>query len=671
MTCLLRRCRRGPALDQLRRRAKELRDAARSGDPAALGRVAAHPPASGSGTVTLAAAQLAIAREHGYPSWPQLVAEVQARTAEAGQQADEFLAASIGDWTGRAARMLARDPWLAGYDFRTAIVLGDAAQVGAVLARDPGLATRPDDRTGWTALHAACASRWHQLDPARADGLTEVARLLLDAGADPTVTAPPFARPDEPGRQWSPLLCAVAGEPNPGITRLLLDHGARPDDHVLYLAAFDADHECLRLVLPYAPDITATTALSAPISTGDITAARLLLEAGADPNHLLDASLLGDSHAQSPPVPPLSAAIALEAGPELAGLLLQYGAALDVPGPDGRMPYQRAVRTGQDQVAELLARHGASTVLSPADEFLAACRRADRGAATAVLAATPDLAAQLSAEDHRILTDAADHGDTAAVRLMLDLGFPPGTRSEQDDGATALAPRSRRRQHRHRPAAARARRGYGGPRHYLGQHPAGMGPGRQRHAARPRPVPGLARHRRRPARRGRLHQRDHPVARRPQTAQPRSRRPAARPRHPRARQHDARQTTLAGAELDRCTNGSRPVTRAAPQGSIGYAAGIRQLRPEQAVRAPVQLAAGGMLAAFAGIRVAGRYHAYRAHPDGLRGDRTPPGPGEQDAACQALSLRPPPRASCPSVRAPRRNVSGIGITSGPARRRSR
>jgi ankyrin repeat protein len=427
-----------PSLDQLRRRAKELRDAARSGDAAALGRITARTPAARPGTVTLAAAQLAIAREHSYPSWPQLVAEVQARTAEQGKRADEFLAASIGDWTGRAARMLARDPWLAGYDFRAAVILGDAARVRARLAHDPGLATRPDARTGWTALHATCASRWHQLDPARAGGLTEVAQLLLDAGADPAVTAPPLARPDEPGRQWSPLLCAVAGAPNPAITRLLLEHGARPDDHVLYLAAFETDHECLRLVLPYAPDITATTALSAPISTGDITGARLLLDAGADPNHPLDSALLGESHAQSPPVSPLSAAIELEAGLELTGLLLEYGAAPDVPGWDGRTPYQQAVRTGQDQVADLLAHHGASTALSPADEFLAACRRADRAAATAVLAATPDLAARLTAEDHQILTDAAGHGHTEAVRLMLDLGFPPGTRSGHDDGATAL-----------------------------------------------------------------------------------------------------------------------------------------------------------------------------------------------------------------------------------------
>ena len=76
--------------------------------------------------------------------------------------------------------------------------------------------------------------------------------------------------------------------------------------------------------------------------------------------------------------------------------------------------------------------------MTAADEYLAACRRADRAAATAVLSADPGLAARLTAEDHRVLTDAADHGLAEAVRLMLDLGFPPGARSEQDNGATAL-----------------------------------------------------------------------------------------------------------------------------------------------------------------------------------------------------------------------------------------
>jgi ankyrin repeat protein len=429
-----------PSLDQLRRRAKELRDAARSGDPVAVGRIAAHTPAARPGTVTLAAAQLVIAREHGYPSWPRLREEARARTAELAQRVEEFLVASIRDWSGRPVRMLARDPWIAGYDFRTAVILGDAARVRDLLGQDPELATRPDARTGWTALHAACASRWHRLDPGRAGGLTEVARLLLDGGADPAGMAPPVGRPDgQDGRGWSPLLCAVAGEANPAITRLLLEYGARPDDHVLYLAAFDGSHECLRLLLPYAPDIAETTALSAPISTGDIAGVRLLLDAGADPNQLLDSGLLGESHEQSPPVAPLSAAIELESGPELTGLLLERGADPDVPGWHGRTPYQQAMRTGQDQVAELLARHGASTALTPADRFLAACRTGDRAAATQILAADPDLTARLTAGDYRTLIAAADHGNAEAVRLMLDLGFPPDTRAgREDDGATAL-----------------------------------------------------------------------------------------------------------------------------------------------------------------------------------------------------------------------------------------
>lgn len=58
-------------LDQARRSAKELLTAARAGDAAALSRLPrAHVPP------ILADAQLAVARELGYPSWPKLVASV-------------------------------------------------------------------------------------------------------------------------------------------------------------------------------------------------------------------------------------------------------------------------------------------------------------------------------------------------------------------------------------------------------------------------------------------------------------------------------------------------------------------------------------------------------------------------------------------------------------------
>jgi hypothetical protein len=63
-----------PDLDQLRRQARELLRAAAGGEPRALARLGAV-----SERVTLSAAQLAIAREHGYPSWPALGAEVRRR----------------------------------------------------------------------------------------------------------------------------------------------------------------------------------------------------------------------------------------------------------------------------------------------------------------------------------------------------------------------------------------------------------------------------------------------------------------------------------------------------------------------------------------------------------------------------------------------------------------
>jgi hypothetical protein len=63
-----------PDLDQLRRQARELLRAAADGEPRAVTRLRAV-----SDRVTLSAAQLAIAREHGYPSWPALGAEVRHR----------------------------------------------------------------------------------------------------------------------------------------------------------------------------------------------------------------------------------------------------------------------------------------------------------------------------------------------------------------------------------------------------------------------------------------------------------------------------------------------------------------------------------------------------------------------------------------------------------------
>src|SRR5262245_47818816 len=101
-------------LEQLRKQAKELVRAARSGDEEAQARIRAH--AARRERPLLADAQLALAREHGYPSWPRLVAAAEAN-------ADAFVVAATSRRRGRAEAMLEARPELAD-DPWAALVLG-------------------------------------------------------------------------------------------------------------------------------------------------------------------------------------------------------------------------------------------------------------------------------------------------------------------------------------------------------------------------------------------------------------------------------------------------------------------------------------------------------------------------------------------------------------------
>jgi len=412
-----------PDLDQLRRQAKELLRAANAGDGAAIRRIEAV-----SDRRTLGAAQLAIAREYGFASWPRLKEEVDARTLDLADKVDAFCEASMRGRMGRAVRLLAETPAIAGYSFATAVILGDAARVRDQLRRDPGLATRTDSRTGWTALHAVGASRWHQLDPARAQGL-EVARALLDAGADPTVIK--NARPG-----WSPLRCVIAsansGPSNHGIVELLLARGALPNDHDLYLAGFADDRrELLPLLLEHVPNLPeiARQALAAPISNNDGDTVRTLLEAGADPGHYMNDD--------GQPASATYEAIGADCSAELIELLLSHNADPNAPRPDGRSPYRLAVARGREDLADLLRRHGGVDDTTASDRLVACCLRADRADAERQLDREPGLLDRLSPDELGAIVRAAESGNTDAVLLMLDLGFPLETHGG-DHGSTPL-----------------------------------------------------------------------------------------------------------------------------------------------------------------------------------------------------------------------------------------
>ncbi|HET9894985.1 MAG TPA: ankyrin repeat domain-containing protein [Streptosporangiaceae bacterium] len=254
--------------------------------------------------------------------------------------------------------------------------------------------------------------------------------MLIEAGADSEVRARTGA---EGG--WTPLRCAVAGAANAEIAELLLEHGAVPDDHDLYLAGFaDDDHRCLELLLAHAANVReiARMALSAPISGNDVTGVRLLLEAGADPRRYLS----DEDDPEQTSV--LRGAVRSGCSAELVELLLVHGADPDLPGSDGRSPYALAVSLGRGDLAAMLLRYGAQDNASGSDRFLQACLLADSAAAARQLEREPYLLDRLGEPEQAVaLIQAADVGNVAAVRLMLELGFVIDAR-DAADGSTAL-----------------------------------------------------------------------------------------------------------------------------------------------------------------------------------------------------------------------------------------
>src|SRR5215470_12460051 len=415
-----------PHLDHLRHQAKDLLRAARQGDPRSI-----ESMRQVSERLTLGAAQRAVARSYGFSSWAKLKAEVETRTADFAKKAAAFLQASIGDWTGRAARLLAETPELGDYNLATALVLGDVDRLRTAIELDPAAATRQDPSTGWTALHAACGSRWNHLDPDRADGLVAVARLLLAAGADPN--GPIAAGGRSAGS--TPLRCAAGsasvGMGHAAIIALLVEHGARIEDDDLYLAAFSrSDRPCLRVLLDRADVASiAEMALGAPISAGDTEGVRLMLDAGADPRRLV-------SDQDRRPLSAVYAAVEAGCPVELIDLLVAHGSDPSAPGPDGRSPAGLAALRGRDDLTPLFAGHAGSAEVTDAERFIATCMRADRAGAELQLAADPGLVRRLGDAERAALVNAADAGNAAAVTLMLDLGFP--ITQQRDDGATAL-----------------------------------------------------------------------------------------------------------------------------------------------------------------------------------------------------------------------------------------
>jgi ankyrin repeat protein len=438
-------------LERLRKEAKRRLKAFQSGDERAVGWYRhAVPNAPADPPPTLRDMQLAVARSLDFPGWAALKRALEAPVPEPQSGAgivNRFLDNACPDHHVRgrqdhrraestAMRLLEQHPEIARHDINTAIVLGDIDFVREAIARDPQVAVvAGEGPTAWRAMGGGANDLYGNLGPkgwtpllylaftrlpipASNDNAVAIARLLLDAGADPNAF---FHAGDS---HYTPMT-GVAGEgeedrpPHPRrdeLTQLLLDFGANPYDiQVVYDLGFHTEY------LWWLPMIYAHA-----VKTGRADDWR-------DPEwKMLDMGGYGCGARWF-----LERAIR-DGNVDLAVWCLEHGAGPNVPpARDPRMLqtslYEGAMRAGQLEIAELLVRHGAARVSvssTPLQSLSDAALRLDRARVDAILREHPNL--RKSPEP---LFRAAEQNRGDVVHLLVDAGFSPDVADDKNTRA--------------------------------------------------------------------------------------------------------------------------------------------------------------------------------------------------------------------------------------------
>ena len=350
---------------------------------------------------SIALAQLAVAREYGFRSWPRLKFHVEALSLDAADRAAALIASATSADLRRAHALLDADPALARHDLACACVTGEADEVSRRLAARPATANEPTGPKGWQPILYACFSRLLRGTPERAPGIREVVRRLLAGGADPNA----YFLNDNKWLQVALYGAAgIAGDPE--LTRMLLEAGADPTDEregyhgneVLYHACEFADPTCAMLVIDAGArqdlvDYDLGRALNFP--NPEMIEMFCTHGARADAGHLHQA-------------------VWRRRPARTVSTLLDAGAPIDAADERGLTPLQIAVRWGDDAVAELLRERGADeTKVTDVDRTLGSYLAGGD-------AALPD-AVTLSTLDELVMAS-VEGGHLDALRRLLDAG---------------------------------------------------------------------------------------------------------------------------------------------------------------------------------------------------------------------------------------------------------
>ncbi len=426
-----------PSLEQYKKQAKDLVRECELRAPDALARIRRHHPRfhklSESGfdraPISLTAAQLVLAREHGFESWPKFAKHLETLTlirsvASLADPVAAFIEVACvprHSWHGsgtleHAEMILARYPHVATSNIHTAAILADEATVRRFLATDPANATAKGDPHGWDALTHLCFSRYLRLDPGRSDAFVRTARLLLDAGASANTGWYEMIDHPNPRPTFESAIYGAAGiARHSELTRLLLERGADPnDEETPYHVPEGCDNTVMKILLESGKlnEASLSCMLLRKADWHDEKGMQLALEHGADPNFMPSFGFNA-----------LQQALRRDNGLVIVALLLEHGADPTLTNArDGRSVITMAAHRGRGDVLALLAERGFVLDFSGLDQLIAACARGDRDSALSLAAQQPDLLRDLLAKGGNLLAEFAGNANIEGLRCLLDLG---------------------------------------------------------------------------------------------------------------------------------------------------------------------------------------------------------------------------------------------------------
>lgn len=443
-----------PNLEQYKKQAKELRRSAVAGTAAAIARIRRHHPRflqAGSDSLralSLTDAQLVLAREHGFQNWPEFARHIETlgvigALGDLHNPADTFLEFACVDrhgWHGsgtleHAEMIRSRYPEVSAANIYCASVLGEAATVRAFLARDPSLATAKGGPHGWDALTYLCFSRYLRIDKARSESLVDSARALLEAGGDANTGWSEYI--DTPPRpvHEAAIYGAAGVARHAELTRLLLEHGADPnDEETPYHAAETYDNTVLQVLLDSGRfhETSLATVAARKCDWHDDKGLDLVLDHGANPNYRTIWKFT-----------PFQQSIRRDNGLVMIEALLDHGADPRLSNElDGRNAFQMAAWHGRADILTTLERRGFDVRLEGLDELVAACARGDLEGARSLVRRNPGLLTQLLAVGGTLLAHFSGVSNDAGVRCLLALGVSSQALWPNGDGYWELAPGS-------------------------------------------------------------------------------------------------------------------------------------------------------------------------------------------------------------------------------------